>query len=399
MFRRIFPKLTNHLKRSTPLLRLPKKLFSTELKAGDSTTFKEASVYLGSSLLTGLAFYAVWKEFTKDVSELLPESIPPALEKARVTSSHSKAKYVSRPGLEAKINNFLDSNSTSYCVVYGAKGVGKSEVVDHTAIGKRAVVKVPVTTIGTRDDLVALIMSKLTGKKISLDIDKLIDVLKKCKTDGFVPTIIFDVERAYSPDRPLVLQDVRSLAKALIGYCRCIIVLSEANAVLEFGKDDDREEFIFVDEMTELEAREFLKVRGATFSDEEMRYIFDTIGTSPVTLIDLMSKISVYQKTLKDYVDAVLGGAHQDLLAFPLQPILQALKEHPEGVSPDYFNKQKYEGIDMSNPGAVGSAMKTSNAIIYRIELRKYQLMSAAHKTALKTYTPIINNNSFSTTK
>ena len=61
--------------------------------------------------------------------------------------------------------------------------------------------------------------------------------------------------------------------------------------------------------------------------------------------------------------------------------------------------KQDYEGIDMSNPAAVGSAMKTSNAIIYRIELRKYQLMSAAHKTALKTYTPIIDNNSFTTTK
>ena len=279
------------------------------------------------------------------------------------------------------------------------KGAGKSEVVDRTAIGKRAVVKVPVTTIGTRDDLVALIMETVAGKKSYLKIDKLIDVLKKCKTDGFVPTIIFDVERAYSPDRPLVLQDVRSLAKALIGYCRCIIVLSEANAVLEFGKDERREEFIFVDEMTELEAREFLKVRGATFSDEDMRYIFGTIGTSPVTLIDLMSKISVYQKTLKDYVDAVLGGAHQDLLAFPLQPILQALKEHPEGVSPDYFKKQEYKGIDMSNPGAVGSVMKTSNAIIYRIELRKYQLMSAAHKTALKTYTPIINDNSISTTK
>ena len=168
---------------------------------------------------------------------------------------------------------------------------------------------------------------------------------------------------------------------------------------MEVGKDKDREEFIFVDEMNELEAREFLKVRGATFSDEEMRYIFDTIGTSPVTLIDLMSKISVYQKTLKDCVDAVLGGAHQDLLAFPLKPIFKALKENPEGVSPDYFNNQKYEGIDMSNPGAVSSVMKTSNAIIYRIELRKYQLMSAAHKTALKTYTPIINNNSFSTTK
>ena len=127
--------------------------------------------------------------------------------------------------------------------------------------------------------------------------------------------------------------------------------------------------------------------------------IFDTIGTSPARLIKVLNYVQSRSTPLKDCVDAVLGGAHQDLLAFPLQPILQALKEHPEGVSPDYFKKQEYKGIDMSNPGAVGSVMKTSNAIIYRIELGKYQLMSAAHKTALKTYTPIINNNSFSTTK
>ena len=78
-------------------------------------------------------------------------------------------------------------------------------------------------------------------------------------------------------------------------------------------------------------------MRGATFSDEELRYIFDTIGTSPVTLIDLMSNISVRNKTLKKRtcpsvvgnvhqvvgnVHQVVGNVHQDLLAFPLKPIL-----------------------------------------------------------------------------
>ena len=195
-----------------------------------------------------------------------------------------------------------------------------------------------------------------------------------------------------------MLQDVRSLAKALIGYCRCIVVLSEANPVFEFGKDEYREGFIFVDEMTESEAKQFLQVQGARFSDEKMRYIFDSIGTSPVALIDLMVNISDLKMPLKDCLDLFLGRARKNLLAFQLQPILQALKEHPEGVSPEgvspeYFNKQKYEGIDLSNPAAVASATKSSNAIIYRIELNKYQLMSVAHKTALKTYTPIIDNS------
>ena len=76
------------------------------------------------------------------------------------------------------------------------------------------------------------------------------------------------------------------------------------------------------------------------------------------------------------------------MIAFPHQAILQALKEQPEGVSPEYFNNQKSYGIDLSNPKAVGEAMKDSNVIIYRIELGLYTLMSTAHRTALSTYPP-----------
>ena len=210
---------------------------------------------------------------------------------------------------------------------------------------------------------------------------------------SYCDRIIFDVERGSSSDRTGMLQDVRSLAKALIGYCRCIIVLSEANAVLEFGKDPDREEFIFVDEMTFSEAKHFLQVRGGKFSDEEMQNIFDKVGTSPARLIKLINYVQNRNTTLKDCVDGILRVAHQDLLKFQLKPILKVLKEYPEGISPDYFSNKKYEGIDLSDQDAVGSAMKRSNAIIYRIELGKYQLMSVAHKTALKTYTPKIDNS------
>ena len=368
--------------------KLSKRFFSSQAKADDSTfnwtAFKIASVSVFSTMVTGLSIYVASKEVVKDVSDLFPESIPPALEKARVTSSAAEAEYVCRPDVEAKINNYLDSKSTSYCVIYGAKGVGKSEVVNHTAIGRRAVVKVTVTSVGNQDDLVALIMLKLTGKKISLDIDLLVDIFKKCKANGFIPTIIFDVERSKSAQP--VLQIVRGLAKALGGYCRCIIVLSEANAVLEFGKDKHREKFIFVDEMTESEARQLLEVRGARFSEEEMRYIFESIGTSPVALIDLMSEVP--KTPLKDYVARILLDSRRNLGSFKLKPILKALKEHPEGVDSTNFENMKYEGIDMSDLSEVGPVMKKSDAIIYRIENGKYQLLSTAHKTALKTYTP-----------
>ncbi len=90
--------------------------------------------------------------------------------------------------------------------------------------------------------------------------------------------------------------------------------------------------------------------------------------------------------TVTQFVDDVLAQADQDLVAFPYNPILKALKEHPEGVSPNYVKKVEFKGVDMSNPKAVGTSMKISNAIIYRIECLKYVLMSTAHRTALRTY-------------
>jgi hypothetical protein len=96
------------------------------------------------------------------------------------------------------------------------------------------------------------------------------------------------------------------------------------------------------------------------------------------------------QYSLKEFVDSVIGQAERDLLAFPHQDILKALKSHPEGIPPAYFKKQKSKGVDLSNPKDVGVALKRSNALVYRIDRGLYCLMSTAHKTALKSYEPIL---------
>ena len=101
-------------------------------------------------------------------------------------------------------------------------------------------------------------------------------------------------------------------------------------------------------------------------------------------------KISSRILRVEQFVKEKLRIAHMELAAFPLQPILKALKEHPEGVSPDFFYKMKYEGVDLSNAQAVGYAMKRSNAVVYRIENQRYQLLSKVHETALQAYEPII---------
>jgi len=201
-------------------------------------------------------------------------------------------------------------------------------------------------------------------------------------------TVIFEIGGA--PDQALKIQAVRSLAKEFATVSNCIIILSGANAVLEFGRDNTRENFIFIEGFTEVEARDYLRRINLNITESEVTDVFARIGTSPALLLDMRDCVQNEGYTVEQFVKEKLRIAHMELVAFPLKPILKALKEHPEGVSPDFFNNVKYKGVDLSNPQAVGYAMKRSDAIVYRIENLKYQLLSKAHETALQAYEPII---------
>ena len=69
---------------------------------------------------------------------------------------------------------------------------------------------------------------------------------------------------------------------------------------------------------------------------------------------------------------------------------MKALKDHPEGISPEFFNKLENEGVDLSYPRAVRAAMRDGNVITYRIELGKYMIYSKAIEVALRSYDPIL---------
>ena len=85
-----------------------------------------------------------------------------------------------------------------------------------------------------------------------------------------------------------------------------------------------------------------------------------------------------------------LAEARQDFVAFPRKQILKALKKHPEGASPTYFRDTRYKGVDLCNPHNAGPAMMQSNAIAHDMELGRYIILTRAHQTALRSYTPIV---------
>ena len=96
--------------------------------------------------------------------------------------------------------------------------------------------------------------------------------------------------------------------------------------------------------------------------------------------------------SVDEFIADRMEDAKQDLVAFPFQTILKALKEHPEGVPPKYFNNEEYKGTDLSSPVAVGAVMKAvqSNVVFYDMKTNVYKLNTQALEVALRSYEPII---------
>jgi hypothetical protein len=214
------------------------------------------------------------------------------------------------------------------------------------------------------------------------------------KKYGIYPVIIFEVERGGTVADRNVMNNVRSVAKELAHLCNVLIVISESNAILHFGKDLDREEYIFVDELSIPEATAYLKKHLPEMTAEEMKMkVFDQIGTNPANLHNLMMSFKQKGIPVETFVNGSLHNARKSLSSFPLQRILKALKDLPDpgdGVDPEVFENQQEIGVALNNAEAVGavSKMATANPILYRMDTGKYHLLSTAHKTALRTYDP-----------
>ena len=300
------------------------------------------------------------------------------------------SNYVSRPSVEKMILGVYEKTSLesgTYFVMYGPKGAGKSSAVARVLSDKTGVAKIIISQGDTTSSILAKI-SKVCGQTFigSPDLDDLTAVLKEASKHrkGHPVTVVFEIDRGCSS--PEVLSLVKHVAKHFALNANVLIVLSEANAVLGFG-DDQRQEFIWVDEMSRDEAEAYVKKRVPDMSTEDFTRFADNIGTLPLLLSRLCDALLAGQK-MDDHIRSVLAMAEADLVAFLHQPILVALKKSPGGVSVKSFGGKEHKGVPLSAPKDVAVAMKKVNAIFYNLETQQYQPFSKAHQTALKTYTP-----------
>ena len=95
-------------------------------------------------------------------------------------------------------------------------------------------------------------------------------------------------------------------------------------------------------------------------------------------------------ESASDYIEEVLCAAKRDLSAFTHEPILEALKLSPDGVSTDMFRGIENKGMNLAAPRQVAAAMKEGQAIVYHHPSGEYRMASRAHRTALiERWSPI----------
>ena len=129
------------------------------------------------------------------------------------------------------------------------------------------------------------------------------------------PVFVFEIKVV----NPILIGWVRFYCNQWIDYADCIIVLSEADAVLHFGDDPDREQFILVSEPTVDEAHLMFEKRKLftdyKLTDEDFKEYVPKLGTVPSAIDSIlgdMMKLST-EVAHADSVDIMRANIKQRL--------------------------------------------------------------------------------------
>lgn len=203
----------------------------------------------------------------------------------------------------------------------------------------RGVMMLRVTTADTRHAILQQLASILKVDLLKPQNSDFEYALTKSKSsEGIPPTMIVENENSGGLEGAYA---ARNIAKNLCHFCNFIIVFAEANYVQEFYGDHNQVNYIFFEELLESEAREYMQKLKLVLTDEDIKHVIDNIGTNPGMLRSMQEWINEGQ-SVTDFVTMEWAAAEQNFVAFSHKQILKGLKEHPEGVSPEYFQNTKY---------------------------------------------------------
>lgn len=137
-----------HSKKLIPILRFP-ETNNTLRDVWDKCQKKIIQYKISVGLLFVATIVSILHSFVKDLKNdatIFIEKLSFAIKNAEIMTNSTQ--FVRRCKIEEKINEALTNvflQGGSYTIIYGPKGIGKTELVDHMAIGKKGVVRVQVS--------------------------------------------------------------------------------------------------------------------------------------------------------------------------------------------------------------------------------------------------------------
>lgn len=302
--------------------------------------------------------------------------------------------YITRPSFEKTIlkvsENTMESKRPGiYTILVGPKGSGKSSVVARVLAGKRGVVHIVMSEKDTPFTIV-LKMHHQLGLKYDRDVKVTLDhipsVLQRVTEyrEGLPITIVFEMEAC----GPQSLRLVKVVAAKLATNANVLVILSDMNAASAFT-EDNKQQFIWVDEMTRGEAVDFAKRIHPAVSDSDLNLILEKTGKLPNDIKIAMQSLRRGVRAAL-IVDEAVDIALDDLYTFGHRPILAALKSEPDGVSAARFAGVQYKGVHLGDPQHVAVTSRDCGAVVYHLPSGEYRPASRAHRKALEIYKPPI---------
>ncbi len=326
----------------------------------------------------------------------------------RQVSALDPEMYVSRPEEDGRIATLIGVPSLEYDVVVGPRGCGKSSLVLHVASEHRGVATFSVAS-ESDNAYVRIAEAFGIGAKhyILKDHHQLVRLLQKASKwharldawglfpasiNKWVPTIIVEIDHRAGQDTIAAIAKQLKIVASDNKAARVILVLSDANAQFALPGDHARQEVIWVDDLTEAEARAVMEKHNFAATEEEKQLIFRRAGTRVADLVRLIGNV---QKKKVPSVEAAVNAQVADakdtigkLLELQFKPddtnkiefkkIFDALLKSPSCVPAASFSGAT------RIPESCGEHFKKFHAFSYYNPDKKYVFYSPAHFEAAK---------------